>query len=44
MQLQELWPDFAGACIFVNELTAVNTTHWVFAEGTHGAATGFTAQ
>ncbi len=41
MQLQDIWPDFAAACIFANELTAVNTTHWVFAEGTRGAATGF---
>jgi len=42
MQLQEEWPDFAASCILVNELTAVNTTHWVFAEGSRGYATGFT--
>ncbi len=42
MQLQEIWPQFAEACILVNEMTAVNTVHWEFAEGTHGAATGFT--
>jgi len=42
MQLQEIWPQFADACIFVNSLTAINSTHWVFAEGTHGQATGFT--
>ena len=42
MQVQDIWPKFAGACILVSELTAVNTTHWTFAEGTRGAATGFT--
>lgn len=42
MQVDDLWPDFAGDCILVNELTAVNTVHWDFAEGTRGAATGFT--
>lgn len=42
MQLDDRWPDFAADCILVNELTAVNTVHWEFAEGTRGAATGFT--
>lgn len=42
MQLDDRWPDFAEDCILVNELTAVNTVHWEFAEGTRGAATGFT--
>jgi CRISPR-associated endoribonuclease Cas6 len=42
MQLHELWPGFADDCIIVNEMTAVNTVHWEFAEGTRGAATGFT--
>jgi len=42
MQVQELWSQFAEECIVVSEMTAVNTTHWVFAEGTRGAATGFT--
>lgn len=42
MQVQELWPQFAEKCIVVSEMTAVNTTHWVFAEGTRGSATGFT--
>ena len=42
MQVHELWPQFAGDCILVDEMTAVNTTHWEFAEGTRGAATGFT--
>jgi CRISPR-associated endoribonuclease Cas6 len=42
MQIQESWPEFAEDCIIVNELTAVNTVHWEFAEGTRGAATGFT--
>lgn len=42
MQLQEIWPQFAEACILVSEMTAVNTVHWEFAEGTLGAATGFT--
>ena len=42
MQLQEIWPDFANDCILVSEMTAVNTVRWEFAEGTRGAATGFT--
>lgn len=42
MQIQDLWPDFADDSIIVNELTAVNTVHWEFAERTRGAATGFT--
>lgn len=42
MQVHELWPQFAGDCILVDEMTAVNTTRWEFAEGTRGAATGFT--
>jgi CRISPR-associated endoribonuclease Cas6 len=42
MQLQHLWPNFADDCIIVSEMTAVNTIHWEFAEGTRGAATGFT--
>ena len=42
MQVQELWPQFAEKCIVVSEMTTVNTTHWVFAEGTRGSATGFT--
>lgn len=42
MQLDERWPEFASDCILVNELTAVNTVRWEFAEGTRGAATGFT--
>ena len=42
MQIHELWPSFASECILIDELTAVNTTHWEFAEGTRGAATGFT--
>jgi CRISPR-associated endoribonuclease Cas6 len=42
MQVDDRWPDFAADCILVNELTAVNTTRWEFAEGTRGAATGFT--
>jgi len=42
MRIHELWPSFASECILIDELTAVNTTHWKFAEGTRGAATGFT--
>jgi CRISPR-associated endoribonuclease Cas6 len=42
MQLDDQWPDFAADCILVNELIAVNTVRWEFAEGTRGAATGFT--
>lgn len=42
MQLHELWPQFASECIFVNELTAINTTHWEFSERKNDAAMGFT--
>ncbi len=42
MQVDDLWPNFAADCILVNELTAVNTVRWEFAEGTRGAANGFT--
>ncbi len=42
MQLDDHWPKFADDCILVNEMTAVNTIRWEFAEGTRGAATGFT--
>lgn len=42
MQVDDRWPEFVADCILVNELTAVNTVHWEFAEGTRGAATGFT--
>jgi CRISPR-associated endoribonuclease Cas6 len=42
MQVHEFWPQFANDCILVDELTAINTTHWEFAEGSRGAATGFT--
>lgn len=42
MQIDEMWSSFIEDCIIVNELTAVNTTHWEFSEGTRGAATGFT--
>lgn len=42
MQLHDLWPQFASECILVDELTAVNTTRWEFAEGARGSATGFT--
>ena len=42
MQVQDLWPEFAGACILVSEMTAVNTHQWKFAEGTRGRAIGFT--
>lgn len=40
-QIQDIWPAFAESCIFINELTAVNTQKWEFAEKTRGAATGF---
>jgi CRISPR-associated endoribonuclease Cas6 len=42
MQLHDLWPQFADDCILVDELTAVNTVYWEFAEGSRGSATGFT--
>ena len=42
MQIHAAWPEFAAACVKVSELTAVNTERWVFAEGTRGAAIGFT--
>lgn len=41
MQIQDVWPAFAEDCILVNEITALNSTHWVFAEGARGDATGF---
>lgn len=41
-QIEDLWPSFAEDCILVNELTAVNTQKWTFAEGTRGSATGYT--
>jgi CRISPR-associated endoribonuclease Cas6 len=44
MQLQNQWPSFADACIFVNELSNINTVFWKFAEGTRGTATGFTGK
>jgi CRISPR/Cas system endoribonuclease Cas6 (RAMP superfamily) len=42
VQIQDLWPGFAAACIMVSELSGLNTTRWSFAEGTRGVATGFT--
>lgn len=42
MRIHEIWPEFANSCIMVNELSAINSVQWSFAEGTHGAATGFT--
>ena len=42
MQIHEFWPQFANDCILIDELTTVNTTHWEFAEGSRGSATGFT--
>lgn len=42
MQVDDLWPLFAQECILVDELTAINTTHWEFSEGTRESATGFT--
>ena len=42
LHLHDSWPEFARDCIIIEELTAVNSDRWVFAEGSHGAATGFT--
>jgi CRISPR-associated endoribonuclease Cas6 len=42
MRIQDLWTEFSNTCILIEEMTAVNTVHWKFAEGTRGAATGFT--
>jgi CRISPR-associated endoribonuclease Cas6 len=42
LQIHEKWPAFAAQCITVSELTGINSEQWRFAEGTHGAATGFT--
>lgn len=42
LQIHPLWPEFANACLMVSELSGINTERWVFAEGTRGAATGFT--
>lgn len=41
-RISAIWPEFANACIVVSELRGVNTEQWSFAEGTRGAATGFT--
>ena len=41
MQVDDLWPKFAADCILVNELTAVNTVPWEFAEGTRKAFIGY---
>jgi len=40
MQVHELWLQVASECILVDKLTAVNTTCWEFAAGSHGSATG----
>lgn len=42
MQVHDLWSQFATDCILVDELTAVNSTRWDFAEGSGRTATGFT--
>jgi len=42
MQVQEAWPEFAEQCIFIRELTSINSTHWIFADGSRGGSTGFT--
>ena len=42
LHIDELWPRFASACVRVSELTAINTERWSFANGTQGAAVGFT--
>jgi hypothetical protein len=42
MQVDDRWPEFAEDCTIASELTGVNSTRWEFAEGTRGAATGFT--
>lgn len=41
LQIHEDWPAFAAQCITISELTGVNSEQWRFAEGSHGAATGF---
>lgn len=40
--LQDVWPEFARGCIYVDELTAINTQKWIFGEVSHGSATGYT--
>lgn len=42
MEIHDLWPKFANDCIFIDELTAINSTRWEFSEGARGSATGFT--
>ncbi len=42
MQIHSVWPEFANACVMVSELGGINSDRWTFAEGTRGAATGFT--
>jgi CRISPR-associated endoribonuclease Cas6 len=41
-QINPVWPEFANACLIISELADINTGRWVFADGTRGAATGFT--
>lgn len=42
MQIHEMWPNFVNDCVFIDELTAINTTHWDFTDGMKESATGFT--
>lgn len=42
LQIQDIWPNFAGECVVVNELSGINTERWTFAEGARGWATGYT--
>jgi CRISPR-associated endoribonuclease Cas6 len=42
LAIHEFWPNFAADCIQVSELSGINSVKWKFAEGTRGAATGYT--
>lgn len=42
MQVHDFWPQFVNDCILVDELTAINSVHWDFSEGSGRSATGFT--
>jgi CRISPR-associated endoribonuclease Cas6 len=41
-QIQDIWSQFVNDCVIVHELSNLKTTRWIFADGTRGAATGFT--
>lgn len=44
MRIDDSWVEFAADCIVVSGLNNVNTRRWKFADGAHGAVTGFTGR